>query len=85
MLSHKGHRDYPFPEGHGLNVEWTDKKGFAPAARAALADTPGAHVWIAAERGQTGKITASDELKAVPKSQRYVAGYWTSFNFDLPV
>lgn len=85
LLSHNDHRDYPFPANHGLNVQWTDKKGFAATTRDALAATPDAHVWVAAERGQTGKITALEELKAVPKSQRYVAGYWTSFNFELPM
>ncbi|MEO0772943.1 MAG: siderophore-interacting protein [Pseudomonadota bacterium] len=83
LLSHEGHWDYPFPSGHGLDLEWVDKKGFAPATRAALAATPDAHVWIAAERGQTGKITSSQELKAIPKTQRYIAGYWTSLKFEL--
>lgn len=83
LLSHTGGRDYPFPDRPALHVEWTDKKGFVTATKAALAETPDCHAWIAAERGQTGKITALDELKAVPKSQRYVAGYWTSFKFDL--
>lgn len=83
LLSHEGHRDYPFPDGHALHVDWVDKKGFAPSARAALGDAPDAHVWIAAERGQTGKITGSAELKAIPKTQRYIAGYWTSLKFEL--
>ena len=83
LLAHEGQRDYPFPDGHNLSVEWTDKTGFAPATRAALAATPDAHVWIAAERGQTGRITTSAELKAIPKTQRYVAGYWTSLKFEL--
>ncbi|MEO0372238.1 MAG: siderophore-interacting protein [Pseudomonadota bacterium] len=83
LLSHEGHRDYPFPEGHGMDVEWVDKTAFAPATRAALAAAPEAHVWIAAERGQTGKITGSQELKAIPKTQRYIAGYWTSLKFEF--
>lgn len=83
LLSHQGHRDYPFPEGHGLDVAWVDKKAFAPTTRAALGARPEAHVWIAAERGQTGKITASAEFKDVPKTQRYIAGYWTSLKFEL--
>ena len=84
LLSHNGNRDYPFPNAGGLSVTWTDKTRFADVTRAALASQPGCYAWIAAERGQTGKITASEELKAVPKAQRYVAGYWTRFNFDLP-
>ncbi|MEO0750336.1 MAG: siderophore-interacting protein [Pseudomonadota bacterium] len=84
LLSHTGNRDYPFPETRGLAMEWTDKAGFVAATRAALAASPDCHAWIAAERGQTGKITGSEELKSVPKSQRYVAGYWTRFDFELP-
>ena len=83
LLSHTGARDYPFPERRNLAVQWTDKKGFVAATRDALSDTPECHAWIAAERGQTGKITALDELKAVPKTQRYIAGYWTSFKFEF--
>lgn len=83
LLSHNGHRDYPFPDGHELTVEWVDKKAFASATRAAIKACDDCYAWVAAERGQTGKITASDELKSVPKTQRYVAGYWTSFKFEL--
>ena len=84
LLSHTGQRDYPFPPAGKLSIAWTDKKSFVETTRAALAATANCYAWVAAERGQTGKITASDELKAVPKSQRYVAGYWTSFDLELP-
>ena len=83
LLSHTGARDYPFPDCPNLSVDWTDKKSFVSATRDALSAKPECHAWIAAERGQTGKITALAELKDVPKSQRYVAGYWTSFKFEL--
>ncbi|MEM7731944.1 MAG: siderophore-interacting protein [Pseudomonadota bacterium] len=83
LLSHEGHRDYPFPDEHGLDVVWVDKKTFAPATRDALGASPEAHVWIAAERGQTGKIAGSAELKAIPKTQRYIAGYWTRLKFEF--
>lgn len=85
LLSHAGHRDYPFPQDHGLDVAWVDKAGFVKATCAALSAAPDAYAWVAAERGQTGKITASPELKAIPKDRRYVAGYWTSFNLDFGV
>ncbi len=83
LLSHSGNRDYPFPDVPTLDVTWVDKKTFASATRNALSATNDCYAWIAAERGQTGKITVSDELKAVPKSKRYIAGFWTSFNFEL--
>ena len=74
---------YALSRGHRLDVAWVDKKSFASTTRDALGACPEAHVWIAAERAQTGKITASAELKAIPKTQRYIAGYWTSLKFEL--